>query len=540
MARLILLSFSVSCIATTALSQSFTESALPIVVVGLADSEIPDEPKTTTSFEIIYNGEGVVNRLGGPTQDYSGLAAIEKRGKSSLHLFPKVGYGIELRTANDADTSASILNMPREEDWVLHGPYSDKSLIRNALAYTLAGEMMAYAPRTRFVELVLGDDYRGVYLLTEKIKRDNDRVDISRLTEDDTSGDALTGGYILKFDKTDGVSNEDFQLPQVNLLHARPSKLLFHYPKPRDIQPEQATYIIGFMREFERRLAASDFDDPQAGYLPLVDIESFVDFFIINEISRNVDGYRLSTYLYKDRVEEDGRLKMGPVWDFNLAFGNANYCNAFYVSGYSANFNEVCPGDFYYAPFWWPRLMESVHFKHALEQRYSSLRNGGILTTPALHQRIDSLSQAIGHDAIQRNFARWSILGNYVWPNPQVGPTYSSEVAYLKNWVHDRMEWLDNNLPTLVSNSTSPSAAATAPLVVAPNPSSADPILQGLVAADFPLTVRFVDLTGRQQPLQRVEGAQDISWPSSSGFYYIELVTNQQVVYALPWARISD
>lgn len=427
-------------------------STLPILDIFTNGFDIPDEPKIMARLRIIDNGPGQLNQLTDAPNDYDGMVGIELRGSTSQTLFPKKGFALETRDADGNDLEVSLLGFPQEEDWVLHGPYSDKSLIRNALAYELAGKIMDYAPRIRMVELVVNGDYRGVYLFTERIKRDNDRVDISRISADDSSGDDLTGGYILKLDKSTGDEEEEdpilwdsnYPAPTEN---AQPIRFFYHYPRPDRITSTQRNYIQGWMRNFEDALAGDDFLDPNNGYRQYVDLESFVDFLIINEITRNVDGYRISTFMYKEKDSDGGKLHMGPVWDFNLGFGNANYCAGSSISGWGFNFSTVCPGDFWQPPFWWARLQEDQVFLDLLAERWRTYREG-IFSNENLNATIDSLVNEMG-DAPQRNFDRWPVIGETIWPNIFVGDTYEAEVDYLKDWLINRVEWMDGAMSEL-------------------------------------------------------------------------------------------
>jgi len=304
--------------------QVFT-SELPILVFGIAADSVPAEEKDLVTLQIASNSEGRLNSSAGPFTHYDGFAGIENRGSTSLS-FPKRGYAIELRTAGNVDLDFALLGMPEEEDWVLHGPFSDKSLLRNAFTYNLAQSTSTWAPRSRFCTVVFENDYRGVFLLTERVKRDKNRLDIANLKEDDIEGLQLTGGYILKVDKVtaEDVNVEyDFSLPVVDAEHNISTQLIYHDPKPELITEEQKEYIQSWMEEFESRLAGRDCSDEQFGFQNLIDFDSWIDFFFINEITRNVDGYRLRTYMHKRRDDNGGTLHMGHVRDFNLALGNA-------------------------------------------------------------------------------------------------------------------------------------------------------------------------------------------------------------------------
>lgn len=469
MVKSLLLSLLAVAAAPSFAQDSFS-SALPIIIIDTEGGTIRDEPKILARMGIIDNGAGQRNNLADTWNEYDGYVGIEGRGSTSQSIFPKIGYGLETRTAAGEDLKASLLGFPEEEDWVLHGPYSDKSLIRSALAYHWAGKIMNYAPRVKMVELVINGDYRGVYLFTEKIKRDKNRVDIKKLTPEDTAGNDLTGGYILKLDKFTGESGDVEVLFEsaynADTEEEQSIRFLYHYPKPEDITFAQRSYIQSWMSNFENVLAGEDFLHPERGYRRFVDLQSFVDFLIINEISRNVDGYRLSSFLYKDREDVGGRLHMGPVWDFNLAFGNANYCGGSANRGWGYDFGINCPSDYWQLPFWWDRLREDPEFLGLLGDRWNELRSGEF-SDERLNATIDSFVVAMD-DAPARNFERWPVIGEQIWPNAFVGESYDAEIAYLKNWLQGRVDWMDQSIssltPTRARNRPSPE------LTLRPNP----------------------------------------------------------------------
>ncbi len=427
---------------------SFESSNLPIVVIDTHGKEIPDDYRIVADMGIIYNGPGERNYLNQPFNEFQGKIAIELRGSSSK-MFPKKQYALETQTDDGENLNVSLLGLPKENDWILNGPYSDKTLIRNVLIYQLSRELGQYASRTRFCELVLNGDYRGVYILMEKIKRDKNRVNIAKLKEDEISGLDVTGGYIVKIDKKAGEQVDGWQsifppYPQAS------SRIYFqyHYPKPDRIVPQQKSYIQNWMFNFEMTLFKNTFTDPDSGYYRWVNLPSFVDFLLLNEISKNVDGYRLSTFMYKDRADKDNHLHMGPIWDFNLAFGNANYYHGFDPTGWQwqINYDEqfVAWDDPFLVPFWWEKLMSDSVFVKQVIHRYSELRQS-IFSLEHLFGLIDAYADTL-NEAQERNFQRWPILGQYVWPNYFIGQTYEAEIQFLKDWIEDRLNWLDSQL----------------------------------------------------------------------------------------------
>ena len=407
---------------------------LPLFLINTNGTTIVDEPKISADVTVRKDG----------SVDFSGKIGIEIRGSTS-QFFPKKSYGFETWDDSDQDVDASILGFPEEEDWILYGPYSDKVLMRNTLIYDLSREMNQYASRTEFVELNLNGAYQGVYVFMEKLKRDKERIDIAKLNEDENTGEDLTGGYVIKIDKNDngGFNSQNSFVSQYGSslqLPAAEVRFLYEYPKAKDITSEQRDYITTYVNDFETALASDDYIDPVNGYSQYIDVDSFIDFFILNELSNNVDGYRISTFIHKDKNE---KLKMGPIWDFNLAFGNADYCSGGATDVWSFQFNERCPDDPYPVPFWWSRLLDDPAFVSLLQNRWNELR-GNVLSEGNILSKVDSYVDELDKPgSIDNNFQTWNVLGTYVWPNNFVGQTYNQEIDYLKSWISDRLLWMD-------------------------------------------------------------------------------------------------
>ena len=446
-------------------AQVLTESNLPIIVINSNGEEITDEGKVDATMQIYFNEDGSPNSINDAPNDYDGTIEIKLRGQTSLFLFDKKSYSLETTNAEGQDSSVNLLDMPKESDWVMHGPFSDKSLMRNALMYTMADEILSYSPRVQMVEIIVNDDYKGVYLFTEKIKRDDSRVDIAKLKDDDIDGLEVTGGYILKFDKSD--PEEVGWMSPYSISAAQPANFVLDYPSWDDIMPEQKTYIQNWITEFEDVLASSNFDDPDNGYSKYISVESFIDHMLLNELSKNVDAYRLSTFMYKTKDSDTklGQLFMGPVWDYNLAFGNADYCEGSEVAGWAYDFNSVCSEDFFQVHFWWKRLLEDPVFEEEVKEKWMRLRNGKFSNANVTAWIDDFEEQLEGPQA--RNFQRWPVLGIYVWPNVFIGDTYTSEVDYLRGWLSERMAWMDQAFDIELSVE---SDLTTDQLNISPNP----------------------------------------------------------------------
>lgn len=399
---------------------------------------IVDEPKISARLEILREDEVVeAHQIG-----------IEIRGSSS-QMFDKKSYGFETWDENGEDLNVELAGFPKEEDWILYGPYSDKSLLRNVIIYELSNEMGQYASRTALYNLEINDVFLGTYVLMEKIKRDKNRVAISKNKEED-----ITGGYILKIDKPTGDGDwydESIafgsQYSTEGITTTTPKiSFLYEYPDSDDINTDQKQYIQNYIYAFETALTSEDFTSSELGYRQYIDVDSFIDFFILNETSKNPDGFRLSTFMHKDKGE---KLKMGPIWDFNIAFGNVDYCNGDSSYGWAHRFNDICPNDTWLVPFWWNRFLEDPEFVSALQLRWNSLRSD-ILVTEKILSRVEELkSELENKNAINRNFGKWLILGKYIWPNAFVGDSYTSEVNYLKDWISERLSWMDQAINSL-------------------------------------------------------------------------------------------
>jgi len=283
----------------------FFSSHLPLIVLNTEGREIPNEPKIMATMEIINNLGGVANTTDDTPNEYNGSVGLEIRGSSSQG-FPKKSYSMETRLPDETDLDVSLFGFPEEEDWVLYAPYTDKSLVRNVLVYDLSRKMGRYASRTKFVELIKNGEYEGVYVAMERVKRDTFRVDVSRLKDTDIEGDELTGGYILKVDGgRDPGFRSLYRDPFVNTI-----TWSYYYPSIDDIQPEQDQYIQEEIARFEASFLGENIADPVTGYPNFIDVDSAVDFMILNEITRNVDGYRLSTFVHKEKDSEgDGKSK---------------------------------------------------------------------------------------------------------------------------------------------------------------------------------------------------------------------------------------
>jgi hypothetical protein len=501
---------------------TFYTSTLPIVVLNTDGIEIPDEPKIHATMGIIYNGDGNTNSISDPFNEFYGEIGIERRGSSS-NGFPMKSYGLETWGPDSSNYNASIFDFPSDNDWILYAPYTDKSLIRNVLTYHIGNQMGNYSPRTKICEVVLNDEYIGVYVFMERIKVNPGRVNINPVLPQDTLENELTGGYIVKIDKTTAggiiawTSPYTASAPSTNAIRYQ-----LHDPEITEINPSQLSYIEDYITAWEDTLSGVNFSDPINGFRKFIDVQSFIDFMLVNELSKNVDGYRISTFLHKQRFSEGGKLVAGPLWDFNLGWGNANYCYGGDTTGWEIDFNNYCAGGLD-NPFWWKRMLQDSAYADQVNCRWFSLRNG-VLSYEYLLNYIDSLAAVLEIPA-SRNYNKWPILGTYVWPNNFIGQTYQEEINYMKSWTVGRLNWMDNNMfgscPNLGVN-----AVAKEDIVFYPNPSNSVVKIKGLVQSDV---LRITDIFGRVIMEQPINNHVQIDVSGYERGLYIFELTHQKI-----------
>ncbi len=399
---------------------------LPIININTGGNAIQDAIKIPALFNIIDNGSGNWNYFNQTSYSLTGNMMVELQGYTGP-FYPKKNYDFDLTDNGGIDIDTSLLGMPSENDWILKAEYLDPSLIKNAVTYEMARRMGRYAPRTVFCEVLVNGEYMGVYTLTEKVKRDSNRVNISKLTPTDISGADVTGGYIIEMNINGepGAWNSTYY-PINNATCNLPVEFKHVYPKSDSINAPQHYYIKSFVDSFENSLWNSDFQNTTTGWRRFAGEGSFVDFLIVNEFSANYDSYGRSTYLYKEKITDGGKLHIGPAWDYDRAFATGTQ------TGWV---HEITHPNWPF-PFWWSKFRQDSVFMRDLFCRWHTLRTSTLSDT-AFYTYIDSISNYI-HDAASRNFMRW----------PELGVTdYDAQVTDLKDFIHDRNDWIDNALP---------------------------------------------------------------------------------------------
>jgi len=517
--------------------QSLSVSNLPILRINTKTRVIQDEPKIPVVMDLFDAGSGQLNQVSAsPT--ISTVAGVEFRGSTSqadfyfLPGYVKKPYGIELWTDSTGVKAKkmSLLQMPEESDWVLNASYNDRSFMRDFIAQNLAARLGLLHSNTKFVELIINEEYRGVYVLMEKIKQGKNRVPISDLYPTENAGDDVTGGYLLKIDKTSGSPSSSWKSNYTSGISAtQKCEFQIEYPQYGIITQQQFIYIRDYINTWEQKLMTEDMNDPKASFRDYMDLPSFVNYFILNEATRNVDGYRLSTYLYKDKESLGGKIKMGPAWDFNIAFGNADYLNGWMTNGfvYKAMENDGGKNDAWQVPFWWNKLVQDASFRKALATRWKEVRKT-FLNTTSIFATIDS-AQVVLKDPLTRNFQKYPLLGKKIWPNYYVGFTVSDEVNWLKNWIQGRLTWLDAQLAIYESPILGNEIEAV-PALVYPNPSSG--LFQWKFNLEKPssLVYQILDSQGRV-----LISSKSLNFEAGEHTYPLDLSSLASGTYVLQW-----
>ena len=409
---------------------------------------------------------------------------VRGRGRSSSN-FPKPNYTIEFHDSTDKDINVSLLGLPPSDDWVLHGPYVDKSMVRNSFGHWLFRQTGRYSPRTKHFDLYINGVYRGIYVLIERIKRGKYRVNVSKLKEADIEGDNLTGGYIWTYDNNDPSPSET----ELGFKTSDGVNVILRYPKKDKIAKEQEEYIQNYLNELEALYKGGK---NGSGYENYVDVASAVDYILLEELTQNIDTYATNIFMYKQKSKTDdqgnktvGKITLGPPWNFYLAFNNNfkpdssndpiyawesslsdsrnQFDNIWIIEKICANIN---PSPL--APKWFFEIWKDSIFQIELSKRWAELRSG-VWHTKTIDAYLDSMKTYLGN-AADRNFRRWPNLGKTsrmgdADPEPMkycdstskftilgtaVGgynaDTWEGEFEHVRMKMKEKMKWMDEQL----------------------------------------------------------------------------------------------
>ena len=422
---------------------NFTSSNLPILMLDTSGEEIPSEPKIPASIKIIKRPNDqrnyVTDQNNSDYIDYEGPIQIEVRGSSSS-LFSKKQYA--LTTYDDAGEkdNVKLLGMPKENDWILSGLAFDTTFVRDFVSYKLSNSIGQYASRAEYCELLLNGEYKGIYMLLEKLKADDSRIDIKKVDEDDNTLPKITGGYITKADKIEGEEVEAWQMQNYA---GWETKYAHEHPKPDEVTTDQHDYIQAVFFDLDQKSLDANVSLSD-GYPSIIDIPSFVDFILINELASNPDAYQFSTFFHKDRR---GKLRAGPIWDLNLSFGNDLFFWGFDRSKYNVwQFMDGNVGSKF-----WQNLFNEPNFKCYLARRWNQLTaTGQPLSENKIFELIDQTVSLIT-EAVDRQELQWNF-----------DIDFTSRINAMKSFVTQRIAWLSTEL----SDTSLCDQITTPPLVI--------------------------------------------------------------------------
>ena len=440
-----------------------SETNLPIVFIDVDGKMILREERITAKIKIIDNGTGKTNYADLATHpdqkvDYEGYISLKYRGNSSFNSSDKKPYGFKTIAKpleeGGKKEKVSLLGLGKDNDWVLLAPFADKTMIRDVLTFELGRPYLDWVPSSRHVEVVVDGKYYGIYILTERPGKGKNRLNLHDPGED---GGDLTGDWRVEIDRDD----EDHYYRSKYHPYGRygtvdnTKYITYQYDDPEyedfaDLPAGTEKAIQKSIDDMEDCFAGDNYKDPVNGYRKYIDVTSFIDYMLSTEFTFNVDGYRLSSHMYKyseTRAKNEGldsRWKC-TLWDFNIALGNADYYKGSRTDlwQYDMNSRET---DNQLVPFWWKRLIDDPAYQTDLKARWAQYREGQYADN-RIDAKIDSLATLLtSGGAMERNEAAWGMFGRYVWPNAYVGYSFNDEISYLKRWIKSRLTFMDKKL----------------------------------------------------------------------------------------------
>ena len=381
-------------------------TGLPVAIISTESSVDDKENYINGGIEII----------GGDNFRDAGQTPIEIRGRGNStwwlgEVWGKKPYQIKFQN------KTSLLNMPADRRWVFLSELSDKTFIRNKIARDLGAlSVLDYTPKLEFVELVLNEEYQGVYLMGQKVEVAENRVNLPE------------EGYLIEIDQAYRTDDDDVYF-RSNVFPAINEENVFNIKFP-DTEEGADSYelIENYIHRFEAVLFSANFDSPTEGYAAYIDVDQMVDWYVIQEIAKSVDARWYSSIFFT--YVPGGKIKMGPLWDFDLSFGNVDYADSEFTDGFWIRQNP-----------WINRLFQDPVFRTKVRNRFDYFNS----QLPTILEKIDGYALQL-EVAQEHNYDEWETLGEYVWPNPVWYDTYQEEVNHLKGWITDRMQWLNDNL----------------------------------------------------------------------------------------------
>lgn len=406
-------------------SQLYQITNLPTVVINTENAaEIVSKEEEISSKVYVISDDGTKFH-------YAEQTGVRGRGNASWN-FDKKPYRLKF------DKKVRLLDAPaKAKKWTLISNHSDKTLMRNILAFEISRRVGAkYTPYCYPVDVIINGEYKGCYQLCDQIEVDENRVNITEMEPEDTSGDALTGGYLIEIDAY------AYEEPEHSIFYSNNGiPVTIKSPDDDDITPQQKNYIKSYFNMLENRVFAENFSDETHGYRQLFDTESFIKHFIVGEISGNTDTY-WSTYLYKERG--DDKIYTGPVWDFDIAFENDNRTHP--ISQYNdfiyATDDSSAAGGKHMKRFVSRIIKEDPVANAQLKQMWNELRSNGVITEESLIAYIDQTA-ALLDESQKLNFKRWKILDRKFHMNFQALGSYEAEVNTIKSYIDERLVRLD-------------------------------------------------------------------------------------------------
>ena len=352
--------------------------------------------------------EGFVTVKGGLGFEDIAMQEMKIRGRgNSTWDHPKKPYQLK------ADSKSPMLNMLEDKKWLFLAEYSDKSLIRNKISLDIgAMSRLEYTPKGEYAEVFLNDEYNGTYLIAQKVEVKSNRLNLP------------DNGYLVEIDQDYRLDADDvFFKPTI--FTQKHNENVFNIKEPSvDYNTAEFNLIKDYINNFEAALFGANFKDAQIGYQAYIDLPSFIDWYLVQEIAKSVDAKYYSS-IYFNYIPGN-KIKMGPLWDFDLSYGNVDYANSQYTNGFWIKENP-----------WYKRLFEDPAFESEVKERFMYFYNNTNVILDKIDEYAKQLERAQG-----KNYEKWPTLGTYVWPNPVYFDTHAEEVSHLKDWVTKRMEWL--------------------------------------------------------------------------------------------------